>query len=745
MYRVYCDGYLLHDPEGNDPAHLIVNGKVTKTVNRADGFTFTIYPQNENAGRICKMTSYIEVFQDEDETIFTGRPVSYQEGWDGQKTWQCEGFLAALNDTVLRPYSFNGTVRDYVTMLVSQHNAAVDADRQFTVRNVTVQAPGGTMRRWTSDYKTTMAELLEKTAGSDLGGYLVAETADGYNFLDYLSDSSASTGQGIEISKNLVDFKREQDGGAIVTALIPLGARDEETGENVTIASVNGGLDYLVDTDAAAEYGLIYATERWESISDPATLKERGQARLAELVQALPRVTLTAVDLHLVDQSIDPIRLMDYITVVDDEHQTSGRFLVTERVYNISAPESDRITFGGEQQTISGATARNRSYSAQAGEQAYSDARGAMENAIAHATEMITGANGGYLIDIFNSDNERTGLMIADSNDPQQAQNVWLWTAGGLGHSSTGMSGPFSDIALTADGWILGDRIYANSITAGKLDISDLYAIGAKIANFIIAQNSIYNGRTGMSDSSAGVYIGTDGISTSNIEVTGGEINLESTSEVDHSKLGIVSYGHLPDYPYTEYVNTSGLSSTGLYFERSDGFPAAWIGASFFTNTTFTPPKKYGAVKIGSGVEILFDDDQSATYSSFIALMRNPYGDLAETGKTATDKSTVSVARNSQTQLASVTLTDGVWLVTGYAKFEPGTAGTQRILLAAHGGSTSTPVNDSAMAQSDYQAQTSTLQFFTTITTAGTYDLMCNHSDSSSKSVTGELRAVQIA
>ena len=89
----------------------------------------------------------------------------------------------------------------------------------------------------------------------------------------------------------------------------------------------------------------------------------------------------------------------------------------------------------------------------------------ALSEAVDHATQMITGGLGGYVV---LSVNEQTGqteeILIMDTPDKNTAVNVWRFNQGGLGHSSNGYNGPFNDVALTADG-----QINANMITVGEM------------------------------------------------------------------------------------------------------------------------------------------------------------------------------------------------------------------------------------------------------------------------------------
>lgn len=87
-----------------------------------------------------------------------------------------------------------------------------------------------------------------------------------------------------------------------------------------------------------------------------------------------------------------------------------------------------------------------------------------MDAAIQYATDLIRGGLGGYVVMTPGPNGYPQEILIMDTPDKETAVNVWRFNQGGLGHSSTGYEGPFSDIALTADG-----RINASMITTGIL------------------------------------------------------------------------------------------------------------------------------------------------------------------------------------------------------------------------------------------------------------------------------------
>lgn len=65
---------------------------------------------------------------------------------------------------------------------------------------------------------------------------------------------------------------------------------------------------------------------------------------------------------------------------------------------------------------------------------------------------------------------ETTGVLyLMDTNNPSTAKNVWKWSLGGLGFSSTGVNGTYT-IAITQDGSIVADFITAGKINTNLIE-----------------------------------------------------------------------------------------------------------------------------------------------------------------------------------------------------------------------------------------------------------------------------------
>lgn len=348
MYQVYCDGQLLHDPRLQD--YQLISPAISLELNKTGSFTFTQYPDHPMAGIIQKLKSVIEVKKD-GAVLFRGRPLSSKEGFYRQQDYTCEGELAFLLDSRVRPFQMAGGVAELFAHLITQHNEQVDKYKQFKPGNVTVTDPNNYINRSNSTYETTF-DVIKTRLLDTLGGYLwVRHESDGV-YLDYLEDFPYMSTQRITFGENLLDYARTRDGSEIATALIPLGARQtdaegNQTDQRLTIAEVNGGKDYVFDQAAVEHYGWIFATQTWDDVTQAGNLKQKGLDALQEKIKTVDTIEMTAADLSQMDKSFDDFRIGQYVFVDSLPHGIEDeKFLVTKMTLNLADPSQNKLTFG---------------------------------------------------------------------------------------------------------------------------------------------------------------------------------------------------------------------------------------------------------------------------------------------------------------------------------------------------------------------------------------------------------------
>lgn len=358
-YKVYCDGSLLYHSKLENLK--IISPSVEMEANKTGSFKFTVPVDHPYYGLIHKLKSIITVYQD-DYLLFRGRVLDDEIGWHNEKAVSCEGEMAFLLDSIMRPYDFSGSIAEYLALLLNSHNGQVDEQKRFALGNVTVTDANDYIVRSNIDYTDTWTELNNKLL-NNLGGYLQIRHEDGVHYLDYLQDFTLLAPQTITFGKNLLDLKRISKGADIATAVIPLGAKlkDEEgndTDQRLTIVAVNDGSDTIVDDGAKAQYGLIVKTVIFDDVTEASNLLNKGKAHLAQLVNLPETIELTAADLATLGEKITSFHVGTKVRVNSKPHGIDQLFTVSKLSINLFDPASNKLTLGGVVDTFTSKTSQ---------------------------------------------------------------------------------------------------------------------------------------------------------------------------------------------------------------------------------------------------------------------------------------------------------------------------------------------------------------------------------------------------
>lgn len=344
MYQITCDGLILHDVR-LPKEYRVLEPECKLELNTAGSLTFKMAPGHPYYDRIQRLKSTITLTQD-GEWIFSGRVLNDEKNFQNIKTIEVEGELSYLIDSNQRTAEYNNiSVADYFSTVITKHNDMVEEDKQFTVGMVTVTDPNDSLYRF-SNYENTW-ETIEDKLINRLGGYVRIRHVGDTKYIDYIENYENVNNQEINFGQNLLDLTEYVKGEDIITALIPLGAKlNEETDERLTIESVNEGLDYVHDEDAVALYGWVFGVEIWDNVTIAGNLLTKAQDRLSSRRLLSIRLELNAVDLHLLDVSIERIKLGDSIKVVSEPHGINQYMTVSSMTINLENPDKSAICLG---------------------------------------------------------------------------------------------------------------------------------------------------------------------------------------------------------------------------------------------------------------------------------------------------------------------------------------------------------------------------------------------------------------
>lgn len=348
MYTIYADGQLVYAPTLASEGYAAVDPQVVVELNRAGSAQFTLPPDNVMYDRIRKLKSVVTVYDGEEE-IFRGRVLHDEKDFYNRKDIYCEGELSFLLDSVVRPYSYKGGVAALFKQYVDGHNSQVDEWKRFRVGEVTVTDPNDYIVRSSSGYPDSLSEMDEKLVGL-MGGYLRPRLSEGTRYLDYVAEYGGISDQVIEFGTNLLDLSEYITAEDVCTVLIPLGASQQDAGGNttgrLTVSSVNGGKDYIEDSRAISLFGRITKVQEWDDVTVASNLLKKGEQRLAEGIEMAVSLTVSAVDLHLLDVDAGRIRPGDYVRVVSLPHGIDRYFLCSKISYDLVNPQNTEFTLG---------------------------------------------------------------------------------------------------------------------------------------------------------------------------------------------------------------------------------------------------------------------------------------------------------------------------------------------------------------------------------------------------------------
>ena len=350
LFRVYVDGALFYNPHMSKLA--ITNARIEENAENIDSMTLSAPFNHPYLSSIQPLASTI-VCKKGDAVVFEGRALDNGTDFYNTHTWTCESCLAYLKDSVQPPYEYSGTLRGLLEQFVAVHNDAVEEKKRFAVGNVTVTDDNDYISYSNSDFSVTLDAIRDKLIKTH-GGYLRVRYVGGTKYLDYIADFDSLSPQTVEYGKNLLDVKINRDHTDRASVLLPLGAKDEETGERVQITSVNDGQNYIEDATAIAEIGRIWRTEIWEDVTIPGNLLTKARSRLHDLAQGVTSMDLTIVDESDTGADIGDIHAGMYVECKSPPHGIDGRYLCVGRIRDYLNPAGNTITIGASGVRLTG-------------------------------------------------------------------------------------------------------------------------------------------------------------------------------------------------------------------------------------------------------------------------------------------------------------------------------------------------------------------------------------------------------
>lgn len=361
----------------NDRAYALPDVSLDGECGKAGTLEFAIPYGHPYYSRLTKLTTEI-VFTQDNEELFRGRVYEIRTDIETERTVTCEGNLSYLVDSLQPPDRIKGkdthtveydsddgetsyskeysidkeegtkeTLEAHFRRLVNKHNSQVEAWKQFAVGEITIDEKATEITFDDSSYRTTL-DALESDLINLYGGWLRTRRVGNTTYLDWLKDYGTTSTQTFNFGQNIVEFDYTSNAEDLFTILVPVGD------DGLTIESVNNGKIGIENASGIATFGKIYKTESFSGVTDAAKLKSLGEKYMQRNYKDPKRsISVTAVDMHLIDPSVRAFHLGDKIRLIAPVQGIDETIECLSYTITPNDPENNTYELGDRDETMS--------------------------------------------------------------------------------------------------------------------------------------------------------------------------------------------------------------------------------------------------------------------------------------------------------------------------------------------------------------------------------------------------------
>lgn len=369
MYRLSYAGKTLHDPRL--PDRVVTSCDCRLTVSEPGSLTCDVPPTNPLSGTFeCYDPSREVVLEEDGEEVFRGRITSVKPSVDGTERLTCEGQLAYLSDSLVRPYGTyadeskgwkvtpSRSLREVAAFYVDEHSRHSDGTQAFRVRKN--ELPDTQVTRSSTQWPKTMAEIEDKVLS---GGYQVVAGHDGLGrYVDFLAEGCGDNPQVVEFGETITQFSDVTEAEDLVTCVVPYASyQDGKRTVQLTLDGVEDGefgsgfhvaADAIMSNEGVRQHGVVCVRRSFDGAKTPAQLAARAAEWLSGAHSLVESVSVSAVDLHKLDPTIPPVRLGQWVRVKARPFGVDERLMCMQVRIDPLSPDGCTYQLGATRRTL---------------------------------------------------------------------------------------------------------------------------------------------------------------------------------------------------------------------------------------------------------------------------------------------------------------------------------------------------------------------------------------------------------
>ena len=334
-----------------------ITGSCKFGINTIDSFTFTIFPNNDGYNLIYPLKTLVEVKNLNTNNVeFEGRVLLQTPKMDNNgiiyKTVVCESYLGYLNDSVQSYEPISGvSAEELFKKIINNHNSQVENSKKFIIGEIKIGTSSSDNEDRYLNYEKTF-DSINKNLIERFGGELRVRKAGDNIYIDYIKEIGEKKNTVIALANNLIAIEQEKDPSEIITRLIPVGAKLENSDERLTITSINGGINYVEDEEAIKEFGVIVDTVNFDDITEAIELLNKAKSYLKENNKIKKKYKIDALDLSTIDLNFDSFEVGNTYRVINSLMNIDEELRIIEKTLDINSPQNSSLTFGDKFEDI---------------------------------------------------------------------------------------------------------------------------------------------------------------------------------------------------------------------------------------------------------------------------------------------------------------------------------------------------------------------------------------------------------
>ena len=265
----------------------------------------------------------------------------------------------------------------------------------------------------------------------------------------------------LRYGKNITDLNQEENIANTITGIVPFWTDSE--GNLVTLP------EKVVNSSHASDYPFkrtvpVDFSDDFEEQPTEAQLRTKAQAYVTGIGVPVVSIKLSFINLADTEEYKDvaplqSVNLCDVINVQFEKYGITTTAKIVKTEYDVLGEKYESLEIGSLRSSL--ATTINDQNASTQTEIASKFAKVGTE--IDNATAWLTNS-GGYVIAVKNTDGTWKELLFLDTNDTATAHNVLRINENGIGFSSNGVNGPYTQ-AWTLDGRLVIGGTNVPSIT----------------------------------------------------------------------------------------------------------------------------------------------------------------------------------------------------------------------------------------------------------------------------------------